>query len=73
MPRRGAGAVERGSLENCWRRKALVGSNPTPSAAGRRMLADESGQLGELIPDALEFALTPYLGIAEAWRIIFAA
>jgi GGDEF domain-containing protein len=23
--------VERGSLENCWRRKALVGSNPTPS------------------------------------------
>lgn len=24
--------VERGSLENCWRRKALVGSNPTPSA-----------------------------------------
>ena len=32
-PRRGAGAVERGSLENCWRRKALVGSNPTPSAS----------------------------------------
>jgi hypothetical protein len=30
-PRRGAGVVERGSLENCWRRKALVGSNPTPS------------------------------------------
>src|SRR5260221_14191834 len=27
----GAGVVERGSLENCWRRKALVGSNPTPS------------------------------------------
>jgi hypothetical protein len=26
--------VERGSLENCWRRKALVGSNPTPSAFG---------------------------------------
>jgi hypothetical protein len=25
--------VERGSLENCWRRKALVGSNPTPSAS----------------------------------------
>jgi hypothetical protein len=31
-PWRGAGVVERGSLENCWRRKALVGSNPTPSA-----------------------------------------
>jgi hypothetical protein len=32
LPWRGAGVVERGSLENCWRRKALVGSNPTPSA-----------------------------------------
>jgi hypothetical protein len=27
--------VERGSLENCWRRKALVGSNPTPSVFTR--------------------------------------
>jgi hypothetical protein len=27
--------VERGSLENCWRRKALVGSNPTPSAESK--------------------------------------
>jgi hypothetical protein len=35
VPRRGAGVVERGSLENCWRRKALVGSNPTPSASGQ--------------------------------------
>jgi hypothetical protein len=32
-----------------------------------------SQQLGELIPDALEFALTPYLGAAEARRIISAA
>src|SRR6187399_1706833 len=26
-----------GSLENCWRRKALVGSNPTPSADRLRL------------------------------------
>ena len=30
--RRGAGAVERGGLENRWARKRLVGSNPTPAA-----------------------------------------
>ena len=36
VSRRGAGVVERGSLENCWRRKALVGSNPTPSASPER-------------------------------------
>ena len=38
VPRRGAGVVERGSLENCWRRKALVGSNPTPSAVRAALL-----------------------------------
>jgi hypothetical protein len=43
-PRRGAGAVERGSLENCWRRKALVGSNPTPSARLAALVRD--AQLG---------------------------
>jgi hypothetical protein len=32
--------VERGSLENCWRRKALVGSNPTPSAVSSPRLND---------------------------------
>ena len=31
-PRRGAGAVERGGLENRWARKRPVGSNPTPAA-----------------------------------------
>ena len=30
--RRGAGAVERGGLENRWACKRLVGSNPTPAA-----------------------------------------
>ena len=30
-PRRGAGAVERGGLENRWACKRLVGSNPTPA------------------------------------------
>jgi hypothetical protein len=33
----------------------------------------EAEQLEELIPDALEFALTPYLGTAAARRIISAA
>ena len=32
MPfRRGAGAAERGGLENRWACKRLVGSNPTPA------------------------------------------
>jgi hypothetical protein len=35
--------VERGSLENCWRRKALVGSNPTPSAFLRPSLRSGGG------------------------------
>ena len=30
--RRGAGAVERGGLENRWACKRPVGSNPTPAA-----------------------------------------
>ena len=33
--RRGAGAVERGGLENRWACKRLVGSNPTPAAIPR--------------------------------------
>ena len=40
-PWRGAGVVERGSLENCWRRKALVGSNPTLSVKTSKIEAPE--------------------------------
>ena len=42
--------VERGGLENRWRRKALVGSNPTPSAwqrlQGRSLFAYLADVLG---------------------------
>jgi AcrR family transcriptional regulator len=50
--------------------EAVVGG--IASLLGRRVLAGEVAQLEELIPDMLEFALTPYLGAAEARRIISA-
>jgi AcrR family transcriptional regulator len=48
--------------------EAVVGG--IASLLGRRVLAGEAEQLGALLPDVLEFALTPYLGTAEARRII---
>lgn len=39
---------------------------------GRRVMAGEASRLGELKPAVLEFALTPYLGTAEARRIVSA-
>jgi hypothetical protein len=39
---------------------------------GRRVLAGEAEQIDDLLPEVLEFALTPYLGTAEARRIISA-
>lgn len=36
----------------------------------RRVLAGETEQLGDFLPEIGEFALTPYLGAAEARRII---
>ena len=50
--------------------EAVVGG--IASMLGRRVLEGEAEQLGELLPDVLEFALTPYLGTAEARRIISA-
>jgi AcrR family transcriptional regulator len=50
--------------------EAVVGG--IASLLGRRVLAGESQRLGELLPDILEFALTPYLGATEARRIISA-
>lgn len=50
--------------------EAVVGG--IASLLGRRVLVGESEQLGELIPEVLEFALTPYLGAVEARRIISA-
>jgi AcrR family transcriptional regulator len=50
--------------------EAVIGG--IASLLGRRLLAGEGEQLGELLPDVLEFALTPYLGAAAVRRIISA-
>lgn len=50
--------------------EAVVGG--VASLLGRRVLAGEAEQIDELLPEVLEFALTPYLGAAEARRIISA-
>ena len=50
--------------------EAVVGG--IASMLGRRVLAGEAEQIDELLPEVLEFALTPYLGTAEARRIISA-
>lgn len=50
--------------------EAVVGG--IASLLGRRVLAGEAERINELLPDVLEFALTPYLGATEARRIISA-
>jgi AcrR family transcriptional regulator len=50
--------------------EAVVGG--IASLLGRRVLAGEAEQMDELLPEVLEFALTPYLGVTEARRIISA-
>jgi AcrR family transcriptional regulator len=50
--------------------EAVVGG--IASLLGRRVLAGDTERLSELRPDVLRFALTPYLGAAEAGRIISA-
>jgi AcrR family transcriptional regulator len=48
--------------------EAVVGG--IASLLGRRVLAGEAGRLVRFFPELAEFALTPYLGVAEARRII---
>lgn len=48
--------------------EAIVGG--IASLLGRRVLAGETAKLPELLPEIAEFALTPYLGAAEARRVI---
>jgi AcrR family transcriptional regulator len=48
--------------------EAVVGG--IASLLGRRVLAGETAQLERFFPELAEFALTPYLGVAEARRII---
>ncbi|MET0558823.1 MAG: TetR/AcrR family transcriptional regulator [Solirubrobacterales bacterium] len=50
--------------------EAVVGG--IASLLGRRVLAGEAERLEELLPDVLEFALSPYLGAGEARRIVSA-
>jgi len=50
--------------------EAVVGG--IASLLGRRVLAGEAERLDELLPDILEFALSPYLGTSEARRIVSA-
>jgi AcrR family transcriptional regulator len=50
--------------------EAVVGG--VASLLGRRVLAGQAEQLGELLPDVLEFALSPYVGATEARRIVSA-
>jgi AcrR family transcriptional regulator len=66
--RRGAPPAADGDPVPAAMDEAVVGG--IASLLGRRVLAGEAERIGELLPDVLEFALTPYLGAAEARRII---
>lgn len=48
--------------------EAVVGG--IASLLGRQVLAGEAARLDEFFPELAEFALSPYLGVAEARRII---
>src|SRR3954451_4041477 len=48
--------------------EAVVGG--IASLLGRRVLAGEAERIDRLLPEVTEFALTPYLGTAEARRIV---
>jgi AcrR family transcriptional regulator len=50
--------------------EAVVGG--VASLVGRRVVAGDVAGLDALLPDALEFTLAPYLGTAEARRIVSA-
>jgi len=74
------------SFVPCLRQGAppAPGGDPVPAATdeaviggiasllGRRVLAGEAERIDQLLPELLEFALTPYLGAVEARRIISA-
>jgi AcrR family transcriptional regulator len=50
--------------------EAIIGG--IASLLGRRVLAGETAQMPGLLPQVLEFTLTPYLGSDEARRIVSA-
>jgi AcrR family transcriptional regulator len=66
--RDGAPAPRAGSPPPQATDEAVVGG--IASLLARRVLAGETKKLSGLLPEIAEFALTPYLGAAEARRII---
>jgi AcrR family transcriptional regulator len=66
--RDGAPAPEGGSRPPQATDEAVVGG--IASLLARRVLAGETKAMPGLLPDIAEFALTPYVGTAEARRII---
>lgn len=51
--------------------RGLLGS--MNSLIARKVSADETAELPQLLPDLVQFALTPYLGAAEARRVATSA
>lgn len=68
--REGAPAAPGGEAVPAATDEAVVGG--IASLLGRRVLAGEAEQLEDLLPDVLEFALSPYIGASEARRIVSA-
>lgn len=66
--RAGAPAGTSGERRSEAADEAVVGG--IASLLGRRVLAGEAERLDRFFPELAEFALTPYLGVAEARRII---
>lgn len=66
--RDGAPAPPEGPRPPAATDEAVVGG--IASLLSRRVLAEETEQLRDFLPEIGEFALTPYLGAAEARRII---
>ena len=70
LPARGRAARPRAAAVPAATDEAVVGG--IASLLGRRVLAGEAERDRELMPEVLEFALTPYLGTDEARRIVSA-
>jgi AcrR family transcriptional regulator len=66
--RQGAPRAPDGEAVPAATAEAVVGG--IASLLGRRVLAGEAERMDRLLPEVLEFALTPYLGAAAARRII---
>jgi len=67
----GAPAPEGGSRPPQATDEAVVGG--IASLLARRVLAGETKTMPGLLPEIAEFALTPYLGTAEARKVISGA